>query len=129
MNVTAVMEMVDMSKLYQMGEITAHAMKDVSLRVESSQGAVILGPSGYSMTNLLDPIGRIDSPISGKIRVKGDNISEINKRLLREYPIDNWIYKLPYMNGTRITFLILHTLNHGNGDEKDEKKMFTKKDE
>lgn len=85
MNDTAVIEIENMSKSYQMGEVTVHALKDVTLRVEPGQVTVILGPSGCGKTTLLNQIGGIDSPTTGIIRVNGSTISEMNQRQLTRY--------------------------------------------
>ncbi|MFW3146079.1 MAG: ABC transporter ATP-binding protein [Thermoplasmatota archaeon] len=74
-----------MSKSYQMGEVTVHALNSVSLEVMPNEVTVILGPSGCGKTTLLNQIGGIDSPTSGKIFVNGRGIHCLNQKELTRY--------------------------------------------
>ena len=85
MNNGSVIEIKNMSKSYVMGEVTVHALKDVSLTVKPGQVTVILGPSGCGKTTLLNQIGGIDSPTKGSIKVNGYDIAKMNQRQLTKY--------------------------------------------
>jgi putative ABC transport system ATP-binding protein len=98
MNDSAVIEIENMSKSYQMGEVTVHALKDVTLRVEPGQITVILGPSGCGKTTLLNQIGGIDSPTEGIIRVNGNQISDMNQRQLTRYRQDKIGFVFQFFN-------------------------------
>lgn len=98
MNDAAVIEIENMSKSYQMGEVTVHALKDVTLRVEPGQVTVILGPSGCGKTTLLNQIGGIDSPTTGTIRVNGSTISDMNQRQLTKYRQDKIGFVFQFFN-------------------------------
>ena len=82
---TALIEARNMSKSYQMGEITVHALKDVSLRVFPNQVTVILGPSGCGKTTLLNQIGGIDSPTGGRLLIEGKEIQDLSQKQLTKY--------------------------------------------
>jgi len=75
----------NMSKSYKMGEVTVHALKDVSLDVELGEVTVILGPSGCGKTTLLNQIGGIDTPTKGSIKVNGYDIAGFNQNELTKY--------------------------------------------
>jgi putative ABC transport system ATP-binding protein len=98
MNDSAVIEIENMSKSYQMGEVTVHALKNVTLRVEPGQITVILGPSGCGKTTLLNQIGGIDSPTQGLIRVNGNQISDMNQRQLTKYRQDKIGFVFQFFN-------------------------------
>ncbi|UCG68949.1 MAG: ABC transporter ATP-binding protein [Thermoplasmata archaeon] len=98
MNDSAVIEIENMSKSYQMGEVTVHALKDVTLRVEPGEITVILGPSGCGKTTLLNQIGGIDSPTEGSIRVNGNQISDMNQRQLTRYRQDKIGFVFQFFN-------------------------------
>ena len=68
-----------MSKRYKMGEVTVHALRDVSLTILPAQVTVILGPSGCGKTTLLNQLGGIDTPTTGKIRVNGIEVQKLNQ--------------------------------------------------
>ncbi len=75
----------EMSKSYQMGEVTVHALRNVTFTVDPEQVTVILGPSGCGKTTLLNQIGGIDTPTKGIIRVNGMEIQNLNQKQLTTY--------------------------------------------
>ncbi|UCG70972.1 MAG: ABC transporter ATP-binding protein [Thermoplasmata archaeon] len=85
MNNGSFIKIRNMSKSYKMGEVTVHALKDVSLNIEPGQVTIILGPSGCGKTTLLNQIGGIDSPTKGSIIVDGSDISKFNQKALTKY--------------------------------------------
>ncbi len=80
-----VIDIENMTKSYQMGEVTVNALKDVSLKVLSNQVTVILGPSGCGKTTLLNQIGGIDSPTGGKLKIEGEEIQNLSQGQLTRY--------------------------------------------
>jgi putative ABC transport system ATP-binding protein len=72
-------------KTYIMGEVTVHALNDVSLEVAANQVTVILGASGCGKTTMLNMIGGIDSPTSGEIVVDDTEIHRLDQRMLGKY--------------------------------------------
>ncbi len=75
----------EMSKSYQMGEVTVHALRNVSFTVDPAQVTVILGPSGCGKTTLLNQLGGIDTPTNGRIRVNGIEVQNLNQKQLTKY--------------------------------------------
>ena len=72
-------------KTYIMGEVKVHALNDVSLTLLLNQVTVILGPSGCGKTTMLNMIGGIDSPTSGKIVVDYLDIHLLDQKRLSLY--------------------------------------------
>lgn len=66
-----IIELKDVSRVYQMGEHKIWALKDVDLEITSGEFIVVLGPSGSGKTTLLNLIGGIDLPTSGSMEVAG----------------------------------------------------------
>lgn len=64
------------SKAYRLGDQEVEALKNVSLSVESGVFLALAGPSGSGKTTLLNLIGAIDTPTSGRIFIKGQDITD-----------------------------------------------------
>lgn len=80
-----VLESVDLSKSYQMGEIEVKALQNASFAVEEGEFVVILGPSGSGKSTLLNIIGGMDTPTSGTFRVMGQEMTGCSEKELTEY--------------------------------------------
>jgi putative ABC transport system ATP-binding protein len=72
-----VIELRQISKKYQMGEVTVTALDNISLQVTAGEFLVVLGPSGSGKTTLLNLIGALDTTTSGDIWVDGQNITRM----------------------------------------------------
>ncbi|MCX9014317.1 MAG: ABC transporter ATP-binding protein [Candidatus Methanoperedens sp.] len=70
------MELQDVRKIYQMGEFEVHALQGVNLNVVPGEFVAITGPSGCGKSTMLNMIGCLDIPTSGKIFLEGSDISE-----------------------------------------------------
>jgi putative ABC transport system ATP-binding protein len=71
-----IMELQDVRKIYQMGEFEVHALQGVNLNVVPGEFVAITGPSGCGKSTMLNMIGCLDIPTSGKIFLEGSDISE-----------------------------------------------------
>ena len=63
------------SKVYQVGSETVHALSDVSLRIENNEYLAIMGPSGSGKSTLMNMLGCLDTPTSGIYDFKGESVS------------------------------------------------------
>src|SRR5687767_7654291 len=82
-NVTLI-KLQNISKRYQMGEETIHALRDISLEIERGEYVAIMGPSGSGKSTLMNLIGCLDSPSSGKYELNGTDVSEMDDNALAE---------------------------------------------
>ncbi len=70
-----VVQVQDVSKQYQLGEETVHALKHVSFDIDDGVFLAIAGPSGSGKSTMLNMIGCVDTPSSGKIVIDGTDVS------------------------------------------------------
>ncbi len=73
-----------LQKKLKMGEVSVHALRDVTLTVKRGEFLGIVGPSGSGKSTLLGLIGGLDSPTSGKIYIDGVDITHMNESRLTE---------------------------------------------
>lgn len=73
------------SKIYQMGKVEVRALDDISLDVWPGEFIVFLGPSGSGKTTMLNMIGGLDSPTSGRVLVNELDITTLSPRKLTEF--------------------------------------------
>lgn len=78
-------EFHDVKKIYRMGEIEIHALRDVNFRVEKGEFCVVVGASGAGKTTILNILGGMDTLSEGSVWLDGKEISAYNKRQLTEY--------------------------------------------
>lgn len=75
----------DVKKIYQMGEVTIHAVDGVNFNIEKGEFAIIVGPSGAGKTTVLNMLGGMDACSGGIIEVDGALVSSYNSRQLTAY--------------------------------------------
>jgi putative ABC transport system ATP-binding protein len=74
----------NISRRYQMGAETVHALRDVSLEIQRGEYVAIMGPSGSGKSTLMNLIGCLDTPSSGHYELNGINVSDMDDNQLAE---------------------------------------------
>ena len=74
----------NISRRYQMGTETVHALRDVSLEIQRGEYVAIMGPSGSGKSTLMNLIGCLDTPTSGSYELNGTNVSDMGDNQLAE---------------------------------------------
>ncbi|WP_173296943.1 ABC transporter ATP-binding protein [Thermanaeromonas sp. C210] len=75
----------NLTKHYQMGEVTVEALKGVSFDIFPGEFIVVLGPSGSGKSTLLNLIGGIDVATSGEIYYRDMPLHRASEKALTEY--------------------------------------------
>ncbi|MBN1259788.1 MAG: ABC transporter ATP-binding protein, partial [Anaerolineae bacterium] len=78
----SLIEVRDMTKVYQMGEVQVHALRGVSLDIAEGEWVAIMGPSGSGKSTLMHMISCLDTPTSGAYRLNGIDVSGMNDNAL-----------------------------------------------
>src|SRR5437016_637002 len=73
------------SKKYKMAAEEVHALRESSWEVRTGQAVAIMGPSGCGKTTLLNLLGGVDRPTTGKILIDGQDITAMNERALEKH--------------------------------------------
>src|SRR5271157_4823315 len=84
MNMTALVEAIDLKKTYMLGKVPVEALRGVNLKVETGDFVSILGPSGSGKSTMLNMIGALDKPTSGTMLIDGVDISTLNDNQLAD---------------------------------------------
>jgi len=77
-----VIEIRDVTKVYQMGNVQVHALRGVSLRVREGELLTIMGPSGSGKSTLMNVLGCLDLPSEGSYLLHGQDVSRLTDRQL-----------------------------------------------
>lgn len=72
------------SRSYQMGAETIHALREVSLSIDRGEYVAIMGPSGSGKSTLMNIVGCLDTPSSGVYELNGTNVSDMDDNHLAE---------------------------------------------
>jgi putative ABC transport system ATP-binding protein len=71
-------EIENITKVYQMGEIEVHALRGVSLNIREGEFVTIMGPSGSGKSTLMNVLGCLDSPTDGSYHLHGQDVSGLS---------------------------------------------------
>ena len=74
-NMQRIIRAVNVGKAYKKSVLETIALKDVTLEVNEGEFICVMGPSGCGKTTLLNLLGLLDVPDSGKIYLMGEDIS------------------------------------------------------
>ena len=76
--------MVNISKVYKMGDVEVNALKDINISIAKKEFVSIIGPSGSGKSTLMNMIGCLDVPTSGEYYLDGNEIASLDEDRLAE---------------------------------------------
>ena len=77
-----IIQIEDVHKYYDLGESRVHALRGVSLAIEPGGFVAIMGASGSGKSSLMNILGCLDRPSSGRYVLDGTDVSTFSKREL-----------------------------------------------
>jgi putative ABC transport system ATP-binding protein len=77
-----IIEVTGLKKNFQVGEVTVHALKGIDLKIQEGEFVAIMGTSGSGKSTMLNILGCLDKPTSGKYSLDGIDMAGLNKNEL-----------------------------------------------
>ncbi len=72
-------ELRDIKKTYDLGEVQVNALAGVTLDIEQGEFVSLIGPSGSGKSTLMNTLGCLDRPTSGSYLLAGDEIADMSR--------------------------------------------------
>jgi putative ABC transport system ATP-binding protein len=74
----AIITLDDVSRIYDTGKVQVSALQDVTLEVRSGEFLAIVGPSGSGKSTMMNILGCLDRPTSGRYILDGQPVDELS---------------------------------------------------
>ncbi|MDJ0640567.1 MAG: ABC transporter ATP-binding protein [Paracoccaceae bacterium] len=94
----AVFRTKEVSKIYDVGEIQVHALREVSVSLYEGELAVLLGPSGSGKSTFLNILGGLDHPTTGRVWFRQTELTTASDRALTRYRRDHVGFVFQFYN-------------------------------
>ena len=75
----ALIELSDIWKVYDLGEVKVEALIEVDLEIHRGEYVALVGPSGSGKSTLMNLVGCLDRPTKGSYRLNGKEVAEMSR--------------------------------------------------
>jgi len=119
------LELKEVTKIYEMGDSQVHSLNGVSLKVEEGDFLAVMGPSGSGKSTLLYTVGGLLTPTKGDVNVNGKSIYLLNPRERAKFRRENigFIFQtfelLPYLTALENVMLPLHLAGVASAEQEE----------
>ena len=79
----------NVTKVYKMGEVDLTVIKDLNLQISHGEFVAIVGPSGSGKSTVLNLLGCLDKPTTGKVIVGDTDVTELDTTALANFRGEN----------------------------------------
>ena len=79
-----VIDLSDVRKTYATGAAEVHALRGVSLAIETGEMVAVIGPSGSGKSTLMHILGCLDTPTSGRYLLAGEDVAAMGQDQLAD---------------------------------------------
>jgi ABC-type lipoprotein export system ATPase subunit len=73
----ALIELNQVSKTYDLGEVKVHALRETTLNIEQGEYVALIGPSGSGKSTLMNTLGCLDRPTTGSYMLDGEEVVDM----------------------------------------------------
>ncbi|MDB6147179.1 MAG: Macrolide export ATP-binding/permease protein MacB [Spartobacteria bacterium] len=80
-----VVELDGVHKIYRTGEMEVHAVRGVSLKIQTGEFVALMGASGSGKSTLMNILGCLDRPTRGRYLLDGQDVSPLERDQLADY--------------------------------------------
>jgi putative ABC transport system ATP-binding protein len=93
-----VIEARNLAKVYRMGEVDVHALRGVDATLHAGELVVLVGASGSGKSTLLNILGGLDSPTSGSVFYRDEDLTSADSWELTRYRRDHVGFVFQFYN-------------------------------